>query len=37
MAFSILVAWFAVSFALGPIVGRHLSRCAAAMEDNSTA
>jgi hypothetical protein len=37
MAFSILVAWFAVSFALGPIVGRNLSRCAAAMEDNSTA
>jgi len=37
MAFSILVAWFAVSFALGPVVGRHLGRCAAAVEESSTA
>jgi hypothetical protein len=37
MALSILVAWFAVSFALGPVVGRHLGRCAAAVEERSTA
>jgi hypothetical protein len=37
MALSILVAWCAVSFALGPLVGRHLHRCAAVLEDKTTA
>jgi hypothetical protein len=37
MAFSILIVWCAVSFALGPLVGRHLGRCAAVVEENSTA
>jgi hypothetical protein len=37
MAFSILAVWFAVSFALGPVVGRHLGRCAAAVEEQTTA
>jgi hypothetical protein len=37
MAVTILFAWFALSFALGPLVGRHLGRCAAAIEEKSTA
>ena len=37
MALSILIVWCAVSFALGPLVGRHLGRCAAAVEEKSTA
>jgi hypothetical protein len=37
MTLSILVAWCAVSFALGPLVGRHLARCADMLEDNTTA
>jgi hypothetical protein len=37
MTISLLAAWCAVSFALGPLVGRHLARCAAALEEKSTA
>jgi hypothetical protein len=37
MGLSILALWFAVSFALGPVVGRHLGRCAASVEEQTTA